>query len=65
MNKEEKYICPRCGFGFKLELCSNELYRNIRCLKCEKEMNIRNRFHSPLVNPLKKKVHYLHKSLLN
>ena len=65
MSTEEKYICPRCGFAFKLELGTDEFYRHIRCLYCEKEMNIQNRFQAKLSGRIKKKIHYLHKSLLN
>lgn len=65
MPTEEKYICPRCGFAFQLELCDDENYRLIRCLYCEKEMNIQNRFQSKFSGQMRKKIHYLHKSLLN
>ena len=61
----EKYTCPRCGFIFKIELCPDESFRLIRCLRCEKEMSIQNRFGSSVTNKLSKKVHYMHKSLLN
>jgi DNA-directed RNA polymerase subunit RPC12/RpoP len=65
MSTDEKYICPRCGFAFKLELGDDENCRLIRCLHCEKEMNIQNRFQSKLSGRIRKKIHYLHKSLLN
>lgn len=62
---EEKYTCPRCGFIFKLELCPDESHRIVRCLECETQMNIPNRFQTKGLKRLQKKVHYLHKSLLN
>lgn len=65
MNLVETYTCPRCGFEFKLELERGESFRKIKCLECEKDMKIHNRFQISASNLFRKKVHYLHKSLLN
>ncbi len=68
MSFNEEYTCPRCGFIFKIELKNSESNCIVNCNKCEKTMNIRNIRNILQLNitqQANKKVHYLHKSLLN
>jgi len=65
MGYKDQYTCPRCGYVFSILLNADEWQRTINCRKCQKVMNIRNRFHIQNAVKSKKKAHYLHKSLLN
>ena len=65
MSIGDKYTCPKCGFIVRIKLDIDEPRRIVNCVKCDKEMNIHNRYRSDKILNRPKKAHYLHKSLLN
>ena len=63
MSVIEKYTCPKCGSVIRLDSRATKMLHKINCTECETGLSINGKYSPNMQNG--KKVHYMHKSLLN